>query len=367
MPSFEYVFPSIRGIQAGREYYVSMCPLRLIPRIFLFDEEELRPELRSQRTLNKQRVPEIARYILGNPRQYVFSSLTASIDGKVWFEPLGDDESERNIGSLHVSMKARFLINDGQHRRAAIEVALRENPDLGDETISVVFFLDVGLKRSQQMFADLNRYAVRPTTSLGILYDHRDEMALVAKELTQRVPVFNGLIETERSTISNRSIKLFTLSGLYHATQVLLSGLDLQATEEKIDLAVAFWIEVSKYIADWQMAQERKVSAAELRQNYIHAHTLALVALARAGNELLKKHRRGWKRRLQKLSTLDWSRSNARQWEGRATNAGRLSKRNVNLTLTGNLIKKHLGLQLSAEEQELEEEFRRSHDGRPKR
>jgi DNA sulfur modification protein DndB len=39
MPAFEYVFPAIRGVQAGREYFVSMCPLRLIPRIFLFDEE----------------------------------------------------------------------------------------------------------------------------------------------------------------------------------------------------------------------------------------------------------------------------------------------------------------------------------------
>jgi len=367
MASFEYLFPSIRGIQAGREYYVSMCPLRLIPRIFLFDEEELKPELRAQRSLNKQRVPEIARYILRHRKQYVFSALTASIDGKVRFEPLGQDETERNVGTLHVSMNARFVINDGQHRRAAIEAALHENPDLGDETISVVFFLDVGLKRSQQMFADLNRYAVRPTTSLSLLYDHRDEMALIAKELMHRVPVFDGLVETERSTISNRSIKLFTLSGLYHATQTLLSGLDLQTTDEKIDLAAEFWTEVSKRIPDWQMARDRKVSAADLRQNYIHAHTLGLAALARAGNDLLRKHRRGWKSRLQKLSTLDWSRNNARQWEGRATNAGRLSKRNVNVTLTANLVKRHLGLKLSADEQELEKEFRRNHNGRRNR
>ena len=55
---YEYVFPAIRGVQAGREYYVTMCPLRLIPRLFLFDEEELPPEMRAQRTLNKARVPE---------------------------------------------------------------------------------------------------------------------------------------------------------------------------------------------------------------------------------------------------------------------------------------------------------------------
>jgi DNA sulfur modification protein DndB len=216
MAQFEYVFPAIRGIQAGREYYVSMCPLRLIPRIFLFDEDELRPELRAQRSLNKTRIPEIARYILRHSRTYTFSALTASIDGEVRFESLGDQDTERSIGHLHIPMKARFVINDGQHRRAAIEAALRENPDLGDETIAVVFFMDVGLKRCQQMFADLNRYAIRPTTSLSILYDSRDADAQIAKDLLQKVSVFTDLIETERSTISNRSIKLFTLSGIYH-------------------------------------------------------------------------------------------------------------------------------------------------------
>ncbi len=73
---FEYVFPAIRGVQAGREYYVTMCPLRLIPQLFLFDEEELPPEMRAQRTLNKARVPEMARYIVDNPDGYVFSALT---------------------------------------------------------------------------------------------------------------------------------------------------------------------------------------------------------------------------------------------------------------------------------------------------
>src|SRR5207248_1763498 len=82
-------------------------------------------------------------------------------------------------------------------RRAGIEAALRENPDMGDETIAVVFFLDVGLKRCQQMFADLNRYAVRPTTSLSILYDHADEDAQIVKTVLTRVPIFTDLTGPE--------------------------------------------------------------------------------------------------------------------------------------------------------------------------
>ena len=125
---FEYVFPAIQGVQAQREYYVSMCPMRLISKIFLFNEEELVPELRAQRQLNRSRVPEIARYMSGNPDGYVFSAITASVDGDVSFEPLSEHDGGGRIGVLRIAMDARFIINDGQHRRAAIEMALRDRP-----------------------------------------------------------------------------------------------------------------------------------------------------------------------------------------------------------------------------------------------
>src|SRR5215468_8576094 len=149
---FEYVFPAIKGVQAQREYYVSMCPLRLLSKLFLFNEEELVPELRAQRQLNKARLPEMSRYITENSQDYVFSAITASIDAAVQFDQLAKEGDASRIGLLRIPMSARFIINDGQHRRAAIEMALREKPELGDESIAVVFFLDVGLRRCQQMF-----------------------------------------------------------------------------------------------------------------------------------------------------------------------------------------------------------------------
>ena len=179
--------------------------------------------------------------------------------------------------------------------------------------------------------------------------------------------MFRELIETERSSISNRSVKLFTLSGVYNATKALLKDLEVQNNEEKAALASNFWNEVAKHIADWQLAKDRKVSAADLRRDYIHSHTLALAALARTGNELLRLKTREWKAKLRKLRSLDWSRSNTDLWEGRAMTAGRLSKRIVNVTLTGNLIKEHLGLELNPGEAELEEEFRRNKNASQKR
>ncbi len=351
-------FSAIRGLQAGREYYVAMCPLKVIPKIFLFDELELSAELRAQRTLNRARVPEIASYLVKNMRSYIFSSITASIDGDVRFQPFAEAGSASSAGRLIVPMTARFLINDGQHRRAAIEAALKECPELGEETLSIVFFIDAGLKRSQQMFADLNRHAIRPTKSIGILYDRRDPLSELACSLTQKVNVFKNLVEMERSSIPDRSNRLYTLSSIYQSTQTLLAKTKRsKVTEKEAELAAEFWEAVGKVIPDWQLASQKKVSCAELRRDFIHAHGIALQALAVAGASLISENPRAWKRKLDGLLEIDWSRSNTEIWEGRALLNGRVSKAHSSILLTANLLKQTLGLTLGAKEKTLENQF----------
>jgi DNA sulfur modification protein DndB len=366
--AFEYVFPVIRGIQAHREYYVSMCPMRLLPRLFLFDEEELVPALRAQRHLNKARLPEMSRYVTDNPESYVFSAITASIDAAVKFEqfaPDSEDESSR-VGLLRIPMSARFIINDGQHRRAAIEMALRDRPELGDESIAVVFFLDVGLERCQQMFADLNRYAIRPSKSLGILYDNRDETAQLAKSLIARSAVFRDVVELEKSTLSPRSRRLFTLSAIYHATRELLAGLEIEDSRKMAELALSFWEELARQMKDWERVRRGDLTAGEVRADFIHSHGVVLQALARVGNALIQKFPKLWAKKLANLKDIDWRRANSGLWEGRAMVGGQVSKNSQHITLTANAIKMHLELSLSPEEQRAEDAFHREHNGTQK-
>lgn len=361
--AFEYVFPAIRGVQAGREFYASMCPLRLLPKIFLFDEEELVPELRAQRILNKGRIPEIARYILQNRDSYVFSAITASVDGAVRFDPIGESGEASRVGALRVDMNSRFIINDGQHRRAAIEQALREQPELGDETIAVVFFLDRGLERCQQMFADLNRYAVRPSRSLGLLYDHRNELAKLTKLIVIKSKAFKDTVETERSTLSPRSRKLFTLSAIFSATEALVGSEEITDLEAQATRIAAFWDEVMKYLPEWDFVRTSKMSAGEVRRDFIHSHAIVLQALGVAAHDLLQLPEKTWKSRLRALGSIDWSRSNVQTWEGRAMIGGRVSKASHNVTLTANLIKQKLGLKLGPEEARVEAAFQRARNG----
>lgn len=346
-----YVFPAVRGIQAGREYYVSMCPLRMLVMLFQFDDIEP-PELRAQRQLNRGRVPEIARYIVDHADSYVFSAITASIDADVRFEATGASD----VGTLHIPLSARFIINDGQHRRAAIEQALRQRPKLADETIAVVFFHDRSLARCQQMFADLNRYSIRPSSSLNVLYDHRDEKAGLARAVVGQIPELKELVDMERSSLSKGSKKLFTLSALHTATKQLLST---APEANPLETAVTFWRDLYSRFPVWEEVRVGNVSSGRIRADCIHTHGVALHALGRVGSSLVHNGGGALGDGLAGIEKMDWRRD-APAWEGRATTGGNLAKNSQNVILTSNLIKTALGLELSPEEQRLEDAFNRS-------
>jgi len=341
--SFEYSLPVIRGIQGGREYYVSMCPLRLLPKLFPFEGEEIPVEMRSKRSLNCSRVPEISSYILKNPTNYTLGAIAASIDAKITFEPLGNEAESRKIGRLRVPMDATLTINDGQHRRAAYQMALKANPELGYETVALILYLDLGLERSQQMFADLNRFQVPIDASLDILYEHREVKANLVKAVVQRVEVFRCLTEMEKGTLSAKSEKLFTLSSISHATLSLLvnyAGVDM---EKQVELAADFWNVICGLMAEWQLVLRGRLTAAKVRQDYVHCHGIALSSLGEIGASLLAVNPDNWRECLAGLQQVNWSISNP-DWPSHILCKGGVSKSKVSLGWMRGYLQGRLGL-----------------------
>src|SRR5258708_1132515 len=182
-------FPAMEGVIGQKTYYAWLMKLSSIPKMFTFrDWAEFTPEQREQRVLNKKRVPDIAKYILDNEDGYLFASITASYKCKAVFNPVKEGAS---IGELEMEFEdANFVINDGQHRCAAIAAAIQQNPALGEEAISVLLFPYENLPRVQQMFSDLNRNAAKTSKSLDILYDKRDVVSNITLEVIEKVPVF---------------------------------------------------------------------------------------------------------------------------------------------------------------------------------
>lgn len=333
-------FPVIRGCQSGQECYVAMWTLRMLRQVSIFDEDEVRPELRIQRTLNRARIREMSNYVLNNPDSYVFAPLTVSIDSQAIFEPL---PGQNWLGNLRVPMDAHFVMNDGQHRRVALLQALDRRPELSNETIPILFFLDIGLERCQQRYVDLNRHAVRPNLSAGI-NDYRSTKSRLARLVITKSRIFQNIVEMEKTSLAKRSRKLFTLSAFHYACADLMEGVATGTLVEDADLARSYWEAVAEQIPAWGLVQQGQLSASEVREDYIHCHSIALQALGRVGNTLIKLHPDDWQKRLIGLRQIDWSRHNLELWEGRALVRGRVSKMTLHISQTTNIIKQMLGL-----------------------
>jgi DNA sulfur modification protein DndB len=305
-------FPVMKGNMGGRQYYSLLISLSEIPHLFKFNDwEHCTAEMRAQRVLNKARVPDIARYILENEHGYLFSSITASYSCPVKFIPSAESAE---VGTLEMELEnVEFIINDGQHRCAAIAAALKENPALGKEKISVLLFETESLERLQQMFSDLNRFVQKTSKSLGMLYDHRDNLSALTMEVSDQVDVFRGMVDKEKVTIPLRSPYLFTISALYEANEELLGknvakkGSTVYA--QVLNTAVEYWTELSKVIGDWRKVKSGELSAAELRQEKINTHAVVLRALGGVGRTLLAKYPEGWQGKLKLLEKIDWRKS----------------------------------------------------------
>ena len=256
--NFCYRFPVVRGIQAGKIYYIAMVPLKMLGHLFASDEEYVLPEYRAQRRLNEARIPEIKKYILENIESYVFSALAASIDGEFNFI----EQDNNGTGILEVSLDARFLINDGQHRKAAIMAALEENSSLENETISVVFYEDQGLARSQQMFTDLNKHALKTSNSLAELYDSRDRLAVATRKVIAEIAFLDTYVDKEKDNLGKYSASLFTLNIFYTANKKILRRKECDENFERF--LQEFWSLVVEYMIPWKEMESKELSKKEL-------------------------------------------------------------------------------------------------------
>ena len=269
---------------------------------------------------------------------------------RVKFKPAtGFDE----IGTLEMEFdQANFVINDGQHRCAAIAYALRENPSLGDETISVLLFPYENRERIQQMFSDLNRFVAKTSKSLDILYDKRDPVSQATLKITEAVPVFEGMVDKDAVSLPARSPKLFTLSALYDANSELLHAGDDDddaSINQLVSIGTDFWKTVAMAMPDWRKVKAGHLRSVELRQESTCSHTVVLRAIGAAGAELLTVAPEDWREHIRRLQDIDWSKQN-KDWEGICIVANSVVSSRQARAATKAYIKSKLGLSLTESE-----------------
>lgn len=286
-----FAVPAVRGIQSGEEYYLAQVPYPILAKLFVFDEESVPAELRAQRNLNKKRAEDISDYILANRHDYVLPSLTASVDTAMAFEPM---DGGKQLGTLHIPMSAMMLINDGQHRRFAIELALKSDPSLQNETAPVQIHFDQGLRRSQQIFADINSKAVKPSSALNALYDHRNPYNAWIQEILKAMPDIKKRIDFENATPGQRSYKLWSLVA-FKKFVTLLTGVSEKTIGQQeparlasvAEMVKRFFEECAQHLPQWAHMVSGSIPAFDVREMMIIGHAVFLEALGMFGREAL--------------------------------------------------------------------------------
>ncbi len=98
---------------------------------------------------------------------------------------------------------------------------------------------------------------------------------------------------------------------------------------------------------------QHKVSAGEMRREYVHSQATTLAGLGRLGATLLAIYPKNWIPHLDGLRAIDWQRSNP-AWQERIIFEGRISKSLASVARMTAFLKRCLSLPLSSEEERLE-------------
>src|SRR5690606_384315 len=147
----------------------------------------------------------------------------------------------------------------------------------------------------------------------------------------------NGLTELEKTTLSNRSKKLFTLSAIYQATSALLNKSKNDViTIRDAEIATTYWSYLGYVISEWRAVLNGEMKTSDLRNQYVHAHGVVLHALGIVG-QVVMQDTENWESALKDIDEIDWRRSNI-IWQGRTIIHDRISKSGESVSLTTILI-----------------------------
>ncbi|MGC0155728.1 DNA sulfur modification protein DndB [Chromobacterium vaccinii] len=361
-----YTFPAVRGIQAGREYYVAQVPYGVLAKLFVFDEEVVPAEHRAQRVLSQRRANDISDYMVSNLKDYVLPALTASVSAEMAFEPVALPGASDRVGMLSIPMSATLLINDGQHRRKGIELAIAQQPELTKETIAVTIYFDRGLERSQQMFADINARQVKPSSAINALYDRRNPFNGFVLTTLDRLPKIKARVDFENATPGAKSYKLWSLvvikkfvTLLTGCTEKNITDLDEATRDRFITVIERFFAECAQHIPQWSAMIENRVAASQVREEWVIGHAVWLEALGMFGKRLITGATSAddinWET-MQGLATIDPMKT-ATMWEGRCVVLGKMQKTSDGVKLSAAQMFKACGLRMPSDLDELEQKL----------
>ena len=238
--------PSLRGIMGDWVYYPTLMKLKDIAERVKIAEEIYQSKTLSemvQREIKRKRGKEIKDYLLKQEQRFFNSLIVAIYEGDPsWYEitrlksnnQLDSEDIPEDvvagIGILSLNGEEELFTLDGQHRLIGIKEAVAENPQLGEDELSIIFIAhrtDTEEKeRSRRLFTTLNKNAVRVSKGETIALDEDDAMAITVRSLVTKNSMFmeDRILNNATDNVpkSNQTC-LTTIGNLYDLLGILFT------------------------------------------------------------------------------------------------------------------------------------------------
>ncbi|GHC74461.1 DNA sulfur modification protein DndB [Streptomyces violaceochromogenes] len=304
------------------------------------------------------RTEDITEYLLTNENRFLGALIVAVWGGHPDYLPLTMDDDaanqavlegiDRNFGVLTFDGTHQFFALDGQHRLKAIKDAVKRNPELGSEDITVIvvphFNTPEGRQRTRRLFTNINRNAKTTSAGENIALDEDDSFAILTRRLLDEddflsqahvVNVFtkvgkdDGELRLASRQVSSTSPAWTSIPVLYDIVKEI--GFDLPCAAGRSAQRVADEILDQSYEILSMRMQELLDACGNLRRRYTDAVTpkdvrapkgrdgaghpfmrpIVQVQVARVVRHFLEQGTLEWPELMKRLADLDWRMSAA--------------------------------------------------------
>ncbi|WP_210397393.1 DNA sulfur modification protein DndB [Motiliproteus sediminis] len=301
-----------------------------------------------------ERTKEITDYLLRSEHRFLGSLIVAAYGGDPQYMPVSMEDADGVISGLDSSFGVltfdgaqQYFALDGQHRLKAIKDAIKKNPELGNEEISVIlvshYDTPEGKEKTRRLFTNINKNAKTTTKSENLALDEDDGYAIVTRRIISehvllgeegRVSVFNksgdegqlsiagNVKDSDRHALTSISQLYEIVKALSFHTQIDGHAVSKRPTDDDLELSYKVIDErVTQLFSSCGNLDKIAIQFDDLRSfrkskdkpGSEHAFLKGVVqrCVVESVRYVIDQQLLTWEELLEKLSGFDWSLSSA--------------------------------------------------------
>ena len=340
-PTNAIQIPALKYMSGGRVWFAATIPYRTLGKFIQTsavkqkNQKVINKDIKN-RFLDKKHKDEIVDY-LKTEREFTLPPITLVSYDKLDFRPYNfkdqsiDEEAILSnggsvVGVIVLPIDYEFECLDGNHRTAAIRELANEDPHYiqGSNMLLSIVHEDRP-KKIRQDFVDVNKNAKPTTSSINTLFNTRDPISNLVVDLVEEIDYLNKTTERLSTSVSKLSKDIYTINNIKNAvievagfnsqasksTKLVESLEDVEKEKELRQNASLFFENLRKNTAI-ATCIESPEKIVDVRQNSVITTGTGIIVASRVAGFIFasfnNKEKQG--EELQKLFSLDWSRSN---------------------------------------------------------